>query len=109
MREIHRALARLMQTHLAVMITGESGTGKEHVARALHDYGKRKKGPFVAINVSAIPCDLIEGFEQAKGGTLFLDDIGGRSSRMSVSSRRPTRILAAWSAKVSLARTCFFV
>jgi two-component system, NtrC family, nitrogen regulation response regulator GlnG len=61
------------------MITGESGTGKEHVARALHDYGKQKKGPFVAINMAAIPCDLIEGFEQAKGGTLFLDDIGGLS------------------------------
>jgi two-component system, NtrC family, nitrogen regulation response regulator GlnG len=76
-QEIHRTLARLTQTDLTVMITGESGTGKEHVARALHDYGKRKKGPFVAINVAAIPCDLSEGFEQAKGGSLFLDDIGG--------------------------------
>ena len=96
MQEIYRALARLMQTDLTVMITGESGTGKELVARALHDYGKRKKGRFVAINMAAIPCDLIESelfghekgaftganqrsagrFEQAEGGTLFLDEIG---------------------------------
>ena len=96
MQEIYRALARLMQTDLTVMITGESGTGKELVARALHDYGKRKKGPFVAINMAAIPRDLIESdlfghekgaftganqrsagrFEQGEGGTLFLDEIG---------------------------------
>src|SRR6195256_4376365 len=96
MQEIYRALARLMQTDLTVMISGESGTGKELVARALHDYGKRKKGPFVAINMAAIPRDLIESelfghekgaftgavqrasgrFEQAEGGTLFLDEIG---------------------------------
>ncbi|MGH6841078.1 MAG: nitrogen regulation protein NR(I), partial [Methylocella sp.] len=96
MQEIYRMLARLMQTDLTVMITGESGTGKELVARALHDYGTRKKGPFVAINMAAIPRDLIESelfghekgaftganqrsagrFEQAEGGTLFLDEIG---------------------------------
>ncbi len=96
MQEIYRVLARLMQTDLTVMITGESGTGKELVARALHDYGKRKAGPFVAINMAAIPRDLIESelfghekgaftganqrsagrFEQAEGGTLFLDEIG---------------------------------
>jgi two-component system nitrogen regulation response regulator GlnG len=96
MQEIYRSLARLMQTDLTVMITGESGTGKELVARALHDYGKRKSGPFVAINMAAIPRDLIESelfghekgaftgantrsagrFEQAEGGTLFLDEIG---------------------------------
>jgi len=96
MQDIYRALARLMQSDLTVMITGESGTGKELVARALHDYGKRKKGPFVPINVAAIPRDLIESelfghekgaftganqrsigrFEQAEGGTLFLDEIG---------------------------------
>ena len=96
MQEIYRALARLMQTDLTVMITGESGTGKELVARALHDYGKRRKGPFVAINMAAIPRELIESdlfghekgaftganarasgrFEQAEGGTLFLDEIG---------------------------------
>ena len=69
MQEIYRALARLMQTDLTVMITGESGTGKELVARALHDYGKRKKGPFVAINMAAIPRDLIESelFGHEKG------------------------------------------
>ena len=60
MQEIYRVLARLMQTDLTVMITGESGTGKELVARALHDYGKRRNGPFVAINMAAIPRDLIE-------------------------------------------------
>jgi len=96
MQEIYRVLARLMQTDLTVMITGESGTGKELVARALHDYGKRRSGPFVAINMAAIPRDLIESelfghekgaftgantrssgrFEQADGGTLFLDEIG---------------------------------
>lgn len=96
MQEIYRVLARLMQTDLTVMITGESGTGKELVARALHDYGKRRNGPFVPINMAAIPRDLIEAelfghekgaftgansrnpgrFEQAEGGTLFLDEIG---------------------------------
>src|SRR5881296_1708198 len=96
MQEIYRVLARLMQTDLTVMITGESGTGKELVARALHDYGKRRNGPFVAINMAAIPRELIESelfghekgaftgalargigrFEQATGGTLFLDEIG---------------------------------
>jgi len=96
MQDIYRALARMMQTDLTVLIIGESGTGKELVARALHDYGRRRKGPFVAINMAAIPRDLIESelfghekgaftgaqarasgrFEQAEGGTLFLDEIG---------------------------------
>ncbi|MEQ1716049.1 MAG: nitrogen regulation protein NR(I) [Hyphomicrobium sp.] len=96
MQEIYRILARLTQTDLTVMITGESGTGKELVARVLHDYGKRRQGPFVAINMAAIPRELIESelfghekgaftgaqsrtpgrFEQAEGGTLFLDEIG---------------------------------
>jgi two-component system nitrogen regulation response regulator GlnG len=96
MQDIYRMLARLMQTDLTVMISGESGTGKELVARALHDYGKRRNGPFVAVNMAAIPRDLIESelfghekgaftgaqarsagrFEQAEGGTLFLDEIG---------------------------------
>ena len=60
MQEIYRVLARLMQTDLTVMISGESGTGKELVARALHDYGKRRASAFVAINMAAIPRDLIE-------------------------------------------------
>jgi two-component system nitrogen regulation response regulator GlnG len=96
MQEIYRSLARLMATDLTVMVTGESGAGKELVARALHDYGKRRKGPFIALNMAAIPRELIESelfghergaftgavqrsagkFEQASGGTLFLDEIG---------------------------------
>ena len=60
MQEIYRVMARLMLTDLTVLITGESGTGKELVARALHDYGNRKEGPFVAINMAAIPRELIE-------------------------------------------------
>jgi len=96
MQEVYRILARLMSTDLTVLINGESGTGKELVARALHDYGKRRNGPFVAINMAAIPRELIESelfghekgaftgatqrnsgrFEQAEGGTLFLDEIG---------------------------------
>ena len=65
MQEVYRILARLMNTDLGVMITGESGTGKELVARALHNYGLRKAGPFVAINMAAIPreatCPPIKG------------------------------------------------
>src|SRR5580693_5472030 len=96
MQEIYRSIARLMGTDLSVLITGESGTGKELVARALHDFSKRRSAPFVAINMAAIPRELIESelfghergaftgaaqrsagrFEQAKGGTLFLDEIG---------------------------------
>jgi two-component system nitrogen regulation response regulator GlnG len=96
MQGIYRTLARLMGTDLTVMISGESGTGKELVARALHDYGRRRNGPFVAINMAAIPRELIESelfghekgsftganaryagrFEQAESGTLFLDEIG---------------------------------
>jgi two-component system nitrogen regulation response regulator GlnG len=96
MQEIYRVIARLTQTDLTVMIMGESGTGKELVARALHDYGKRRRGSFVAVNMAAIPKELVESelfghergaftgatnrgvgrFEQAEGGTLFLDEIG---------------------------------
>jgi two-component system, NtrC family, nitrogen regulation response regulator GlnG len=79
MQEMHCALARLSQTDLTVMITGESGTGKALVARLLHDHGRQKKFPFVALNMAAAPCNLIESFETAKGGTLFLDDIGSMS------------------------------
>jgi two-component system nitrogen regulation response regulator GlnG len=96
MQEIYRVIARLTQTDLTVMIMGESGTGKELVARALHDYGKRRHGAFIAVNMAAIPKELVESelfghergaftgatnrgvgrFEQAEGGTLFLDEIG---------------------------------
>jgi len=96
MQAIYRSIARLVQTDLSVIISGESGTGKELVARALHDYGSRRNKPFVAVNMAAIPRDLIESelfghekgaftgatarsvgrFEQAQGGTLFLDEIG---------------------------------
>ena len=96
MQDIFRTMARLVSTDLSVMITGESGTGKEVVARALHDLGNRKDRPFVALNMAAIPRELIESelfghekgaftgadrrtdgrFAQAKEGTLFLDEIG---------------------------------
>lgn len=96
MQDVYRVMARLMNNDLTVMITGETGTGKELVAKALHDFGKRRNAPFVAINMAAIPRELIESelfghekgaftgavsrntgrFEQAKGGTLFLDEIG---------------------------------
>ena len=96
MQDVYRTLARVMQTDLTVLVTGESGTGKELVARALHDYGKRRNRAFVAVNMAAIPRELIEAelfghekgaftgadaravgrFEQAEGGTLFLDEIG---------------------------------
>jgi two-component system nitrogen regulation response regulator GlnG len=96
MQEVYRIVARVVATDLTVLISGESGTGKELVARAIHDLGGRRAAPFVAINMAAIPRDLIEAelfghergaftgaaqrsagrFEQAAGGTLFLDEIG---------------------------------
>jgi len=96
MQDVFRAIGRLSQSNVTVMITGESGTGKELVARALHKHSPRTNGPFVAINTAAIPKDLLESelfghergaftgaqtmrrgrFEQADGGTLFLDEIG---------------------------------
>jgi two-component system, NtrC family, nitrogen regulation response regulator GlnG len=96
MQDVFRAIGRLSQSQVTVMITGESGTGKELVARALHKHSSRANGPFIAINTAAIPKDLLESelfghergaftgaqtmrrgrFEQAEGGTLFLDEIG---------------------------------
>jgi two-component system nitrogen regulation response regulator GlnG len=96
MQEVYRTIARVVPNDLSVLILGESGTGKELVARAIHDLGARKARPFVAINMAAIPRELIEAelfghergaftgaqarsagkFEQAAGGTLFLDEIG---------------------------------
>lgn len=96
MQEVFRAIGRLSQSNITVLINGESGTGKELVARALHRHSPRKEGPFIALNMAAIPRDLIESelfghekgaftgaaalrqgrFQQADGGTLFLDEIG---------------------------------
>lgn len=96
MQDVFRAIGRLSQSNVTVMITGESGTGKELVARALHKHSPRASSPFIALNTAAIPKDLLESelfghergaftgaqtmrrgrFEQAEGGTLFLDEIG---------------------------------
>jgi two-component system nitrogen regulation response regulator GlnG len=96
MQEVFRAIGRLSQSNVTVLITGESGTGKELVARALHKHSPRASQPFIAINTAAIPKDLLESelfghergaftgaqttrrgrFEQAEGGTLFMDEIG---------------------------------
>ncbi len=96
MQDVYRMVARLLRNDLTALILGESGTGKELVAEAIHNLGHRKTGPFVAVNMAAIPAELIEAelfghekgaftgavgqgigrFEQAQGGTLFLDEIG---------------------------------
>ena len=96
MQSVFRMITRVLRNDLTVLVTGESGTGKELVAEAIHQLGARKTGPFVAVNMAAIPHDLLESelfghergaftgavsqqigkFEQANGGTLFLDEIG---------------------------------
>ena len=96
MQEVFRAIGRLSHSHITVLINGESGTGKERVAQALHQHSPRRANPFIALNMAAIPKDLMESelfghekgaftgataqrrgrFEQADGGTLFLDEIG---------------------------------
>lgn len=96
MQEVFRAIGRLSHSNITVLINGESGTGKELVAAALHNHSPRKSQPFIALNMAAIPRDLMESelfghekgaftgasaqragrFEQANGGTLFLDEIG---------------------------------
>lgn len=96
MQEVFRAIGRLSQSNVTVLINGASGTGKELVAAALHQHSPRAANPFIALNMAAIPKDLIESelfghekgaftgaaqqrkgrFEQANGGTLFLDEIG---------------------------------
>jgi len=111
MQEVFRAIGRLSQSNTTVLITGESGTGKELVARALHRHSPRAAGPFIAINTAAIPKDLLESelfghergsftgaqalrrgrFEQAEGGTMFLDEIGDMPPDLQV---RLLRVLA---------------
>jgi len=96
MQVVYRMITRVLRNDLTVLVTGESGTGKELVAEAIHELGSRRTGPFVAVNMAAIPHDLLESelfghergaftgavsqqigkFEQANGGTLFLDEIG---------------------------------
>jgi two-component system nitrogen regulation response regulator GlnG len=111
MQQVFRAIGRLARSSVNVLVTGESGTGKELAARALHDHSPRGNKPFIALNTSAIPAELLESelfghekgaftgadslrrgrFEQADGGSLFLDEIGDMSTSLQT---RLLRVLA---------------
>ena len=121
MQQVFRAIGRLARSAVTVLITGESGTGKELVARALHEHSPRAGTPFIALNTSAIPADLLESelfghergaftgadsqrrgrFEQADGGTLFLDEIGDMTTPLQT---RLLRVLAEASSIASADR-----
>jgi DNA-binding NtrC family response regulator len=111
MQQVFRAIGRLSRSSVNVLITGDSGTGKELAARALHEHSPRANKPFIALNTSAIPAELLESelfghekgaftgadslrrgrFEQADGGSLFLDEIGDMSTSLQT---RLLRVLA---------------
>lgn len=121
MQEVFRAIGRLAHSNITVLINGESGTGKELVARALHRHSPRANAPFIALNMAAIPRDLMESelfghekgaftgansrregrFEQANGGTLFLDEIGD------MPAETQTRLLRVLAGPMCLTISCW--
>ena len=126
MQDVYRIMSRLMSTDLGVLITGNSGTGKELVATALHDFGQRKNKPFIKVNIATLPKDLVEvelfgkestssataeyigKFEQAEGGTIFLDEVSDLSlvaqARLLnvIQSREFTRVFGVYPIKTNV-------